>query len=62
MGRFSRKSETAKLGKTVKALPERVADWTPQQRQQFAEQSDRAMHEQNGTGAPARPRGFFRRG
>ncbi|WP_228916854.1 hypothetical protein [Streptomyces sp. DH20] len=62
MKRPGRKSETAKLGETVKALPKRVADWTPEQRRQFTEQSDRAMHEQNGTGAPAQPRGFFRRG
>ena len=43
-----RKSETAKLRETVSELPQQVADWTPQQREQFAAQSDRAMREQAG--------------
>jgi len=46
---FSRSTtETAKLTETVDSLPARVADWTPEQRQQHATQSDRAMREQNG--------------
>lgn len=47
MGLINRKSETAKLRETVDSLPKQVADWTPEQRQQFAAQSDRAMREQN---------------
>lgn len=39
-------TETAKLADTRATLPQRVADWTPEQRQQFTEQSDRAMREQ----------------
>jgi hypothetical protein len=48
MGLINRRSETAKLRKTVESLPRQVADWTPQQREQFAAQSDRAMREQAG--------------
>lgn len=47
MGFFSGKSETAKLDDTVNDLPDKVADWTPAQRDTFAVQSDRAMREQN---------------
>lgn len=46
MGFLNRKSETAKLNDTVDQLPAQVADWTPQQRAQYAAQSDRAMREQ----------------
>ncbi|WP_330339390.1 hypothetical protein [Streptomyces sp. NBC_00557] len=42
------KSETAKLQETVDRLPKRAADWTPAQRQQYTDQSDRAMREQAG--------------
>ena len=48
MGLFSSKSETAKLDDTVSDLPDKVADWTPEQRGTFAAQSDRVMREQNG--------------
>ncbi|MFF9215605.1 hypothetical protein [Streptomyces viridosporus] len=48
MGLFGGKSETGKLGEVVDGLPRQVADWTPEQRRQFAAQSDRAMLEQNG--------------
>ncbi|WP_329336120.1 hypothetical protein OG252_13180 [Streptomyces sp. NBC_01352] len=48
MGRFNGKSETEQLADTVASLPGQVADWTPEQRQQFTTQSDRAMREQNG--------------
>lgn len=41
-------SETAKLGKVVKSLPKKVADWTPEQRKTFTTQSDRAMRQQAG--------------
>ncbi|KAF2774644.1 hypothetical protein [Streptomyces sp. OM5714] len=46
MSILSRKSETAKLNQVVDALPAQVADWTPQQRAQYAAQPDRAMREQ----------------
>ncbi|WP_416975646.1 hypothetical protein [Streptomyces sp. 4F14] len=42
------RAETQKLTEVVASLPPRVADWTPEQRQQHAEQSDRAMREQAG--------------
>ncbi|MCX4703884.1 hypothetical protein [Streptomyces sp. NBC_01373] len=48
MGRFNGKSETDLLADTVASLPAEVAAWTPEQRQQFTTQSDRAMREQNG--------------
>lgn len=48
MGLFNKESETAKLRETVASLPQQVADWTPEQRVQFAAQSDRAMREQAG--------------
>ncbi|MGW3442195.1 hypothetical protein [Streptomyces sp. NPDC001076] len=44
-----RRPETGKLEKVVKKLPRRVADWSPEQREQYAEQSDRAMREQAAT-------------
>jgi hypothetical protein len=46
MGIVRRKSETAKLDQVVDSLPAQVADWTPQQRAQHADQSNRAMREQ----------------
>jgi hypothetical protein len=49
MGLFKGKDETAKLADTVAKLPRQVATWTPEQRARFADQSDRAMREQNGT-------------
>ncbi|MEV5368986.1 hypothetical protein [Streptomyces albogriseolus] len=61
MKRPGRQSETAKLRRTLKTLPSQVADWTPEQRRQYAEQADRVTLEQNGIGQPAR-RGFLRRG
>jgi len=48
MGFRSSKSETTKLADTVAELPQRVADWTPEQRETFTMQSDRAMREQAG--------------
>jgi hypothetical protein len=48
MGLFSGKSETSKLDDTLDDLPDKVADWTPAQRDTFTAQSDRAMREQNG--------------
>ncbi|MDX3507447.1 hypothetical protein PV755_00670 [Streptomyces caniscabiei] len=48
MGLLNRKNETDRLADTVAALPPRPADWTPQQLAEFAEQSNRAMREQNG--------------
>ncbi|MGJ5898564.1 hypothetical protein ACSCBZ_42500 [Streptomyces niveiscabiei] len=51
---FSRGSESKKLAETVSSLPARVADWTPEQRQQHNEQSDRAMREQAGISPDAR--------
>ena len=47
---FNRKTETEtdRLANTVASLPARAADWTPEQLAQFAEQSNRAMREQNG--------------
>ncbi|MBD9703393.1 hypothetical protein IHE56_15145 [Streptomyces sp. ID01-12c] len=48
MGLFARKTETETLADTVAALPPQPADWTPEQRAQFTEQSNRAMREQNG--------------
>lgn len=42
--------ETKALRSLVSELPDRVAEWTPTQRQEFSAQSDRAMREQNGTG------------
>lgn len=54
MGLFSSKDETAKLADTVASLPRRAADWTPEQREQFTTQSDRAMREQNGVAQPKR--------
>ncbi|MFC5217310.1 hypothetical protein [Streptomyces coerulescens] len=44
--------ETQALRSLVSELPDRVADWTPEQRQTFTEQSDRSMHEQNATRRP----------
>ncbi|MFB6771121.1 hypothetical protein [Streptomyces sp. NPDC056337] len=49
MGFRIRRSETAKLGKTVDVLPRQVAAWTPQQHAKYVTQSDRAMREQNET-------------
>lgn len=46
MGFLNRKSETAKLDQVVDSLPAQVTDWTPEQRAQYAAQSDRAMREQ----------------
>ncbi|MGW6210956.1 hypothetical protein [Streptomyces sp. NPDC055109] len=48
MGVFSRSTqpETSKLQEVVAELPAKVADWTPDQRAQFATQSDRAAFEQ----------------
>lgn len=46
MRRHKPQSETDKLNKIVDDLPRRIADWTPEQRQQHAAQSDRAMREQ----------------
>lgn len=40
--------ETQALQTTVSELPKTPAAWTPEQRQQFTTQSDRAMREQNG--------------
>ena len=40
--------ETRELRQTVASLPANVADWTPEQRAAYAQQSDRAMREQNG--------------
>lgn len=48
MGLFNNKSETDKLAATVAGLPSEVASWSPDQRAQFTQQSDRAMREQNG--------------
>lgn len=50
MGLFGRKTETEtdRLANTVASLPPQAADWTPQQLAGFAEQSNRAMREQNG--------------
>lgn len=50
MGLFSRnpQPETDRLAATVAGLPPQPADWTPQQLAEFAEQSNRAMREQNG--------------
>ncbi|MDX3294632.1 hypothetical protein PV569_13040 [Streptomyces scabiei] len=50
MGLFNRnpQPETDRLATTVAGLPPQPADWTPQQLAQFAEQSNRAMREQNG--------------
>jgi hypothetical protein len=42
--------ETQALRSLVSELPDRVADWTPEQRQDFTTQSDRSMREQNATG------------
>jgi hypothetical protein len=42
------RTEIEKLANTRAALPKRVADWTPEQRESFTAQSDRAMREQNG--------------
>ncbi|MEU9149184.1 hypothetical protein AB0D59_01190 [Streptomyces sp. NPDC048417] len=42
-------TETKALNKLVKQLPKQVSDWTPEQRNQYTAQSDRAMHEQNGS-------------
>ncbi|WP_371579454.1 hypothetical protein [Streptomyces sp. NBC_01314] len=50
MGLFNRstQTETDRLATTVAGLPPQPADWTPEQLAQFAEQSNRAMREQNG--------------
>ncbi|MDX3455060.1 hypothetical protein PV396_24485 [Streptomyces sp. ME02-8801-2C] len=40
--------ETQALQTTVSQLPKNPTTWTPEQRQQFTTQSDRAMREQNG--------------
>ncbi|MGW0550546.1 hypothetical protein [Streptomyces altiplanensis] len=50
---FGRRSSSAgpateALRETVRSLPDRVADWTPEQRQQHNEISDAACREQNG--------------
>ncbi|MEU9661905.1 hypothetical protein [Streptomyces chartreusis] len=42
--------ETQALRSLVRQLPDRVADWTPEQRSDFNDQSDRSMREQNSTG------------
>ncbi|MDX2700575.1 hypothetical protein [Streptomyces ipomoeae] len=57
MGLFSRKTETEtdRLAHTLASLPPQPADWTPEQRAQFAEQSNRAMREQNGVTADPDP-------
>ncbi|MEU9400561.1 hypothetical protein [Streptomyces sp. NPDC048242] len=55
MGLFNRTNqqpETTKLNQAVDSLPPRVADWTPEQRQQVAAQSNRAMREQANSQAP----------
>ncbi|MEU6535530.1 hypothetical protein [Streptomyces sp. NPDC047000] len=44
--------ETRALRSLVSELPDRVETWTSEQRQQFAAQSDRSMHEQAGTSQP----------
>lgn len=62
MKRRGRNSETTKLGKTLKKLPTRVADWTPEQRRQYTEQADRATREQAGITEPAPARRWFKRG
>lgn len=41
--------ETRALRDLTEELPDRVADWTPDERAQHADQSNAAMHEQNGT-------------
>ncbi|MFJ3794960.1 hypothetical protein ACIPSJ_01590 [Streptomyces sp. NPDC090088] len=42
--------ETKALQDLVDQLPEQVSTWTPQQRADYTDQSDRAMREQNGSG------------
>ncbi|WP_435218396.1 hypothetical protein [Streptomyces sp. bgisy034] len=44
--------ETQALRSLVGQLPDRVADWTPEQREDFTAQSDRSMREQNATRQP----------
>ena len=41
--------ETQALRSLVNNLPDRVADWTTEQRAEFNTQSDRSMREQNST-------------
>jgi hypothetical protein len=52
MGVFSSQSESDKLTATVDSLPQEVSTWTPEQRDAFADQSDRAMRQQNGVSQP----------
>ncbi|MFM9595738.1 hypothetical protein ACKI1J_24240 [Streptomyces scabiei] len=51
MGLFNRstQTETDRLATTLAGLPPRPADWTPEQLAEYAEQSNRAMREQNST-------------
>ncbi|MFE1925818.1 hypothetical protein ACFW91_25005 [Streptomyces asoensis] len=42
-----KRTETEKLAAARAALPQRVAEWTPEQRRAFTAQSDEAMREQN---------------
>ncbi|MEW2451213.1 hypothetical protein AB0896_27270 [Streptomyces parvulus] len=51
MSILSRRSqpETDALDDVVDSLPAKVATWTPEQRQQYIAQSDRAMREQADT-------------
>ncbi|MEI5522520.1 hypothetical protein WB388_18115 [Streptomyces brasiliscabiei] len=51
MGLFKRstQTETDRLATTLAGLPPRPADWTPEQLAEYAEQSNRAMREQNST-------------
>jgi hypothetical protein len=48
MGFLGRKTETDRLADTLAGLPPQPADWTPEQRAQYTEQSNRAMRQQNG--------------
>ena len=44
--------ETKALRQLRSDLPKQVADWTPEQRQDFTDQSDRSMREQNSVVQP----------
>lgn len=44
--------QTEALRELVAELPNRVADWSPEQRAEFSAQSDRSMREQNSTDQP----------
>ncbi|MEV1063398.1 hypothetical protein [Streptomyces sp. NPDC050263] len=44
--------ESTGLAAARAALPQSVADWTSEQRRRYADQSDRAMREQNGVAQP----------